>query len=145
MNICFTNFRAFPVVAMTGTIIALLSIPSHAKGVSNSSRLEPTSALTITEAAALAPERNPALDAFSFDVRAAEARKLLVAQQSTELAQGTVTMAERVKETIAARVKAGQVSPLELSRAEIAVYTSKIDYERSTRELLSEREVENDT
>ncbi|MFP6617070.1 MAG: TolC family protein [Candidatus Hydrogenedentota bacterium] len=219
------------VIPRTGTAILLLVLsmtlafhPTYAADTPNTKQIDTTGSLSIVDAAALALQGSPMLDAFSFDVRAAEARKLqagyrpnpelefeaedlrwhptdgggssgfsgtkvtigvsqafelggkrskrieagsldversswdyrtaradvlasvsrnfvhvLIAQEAVGIAQETITLAQRVRDTIAARVEAGQVSPLELNRADLAVSTSTIDHERSRRELLSAR------
>ena len=63
------------------------------------------------------------------------------AQEHVALEQDLVALAKDIVRTFALRVGAGQVSPLDLSRAEVALATTKINYEESIRELESARVV----
>ena len=71
------------VIPRTGTAILLLVLsmtlafhPTYAADTPNTKQIDTTGSLSIVDAAALALQGSPMLDAFSFDVRAAEARKL---------------------------------------------------------------------
>jgi len=66
--------------------------------------------------------------------------ELLTAQKRTEVSQETLQLANQVLETVAERVETGKVSPLEESKAKVALATSKIEYERSKRGLEAARQ-----
>jgi cobalt-zinc-cadmium efflux system outer membrane protein len=55
------------------------------------------------------------------------------------LAKVLASLSQRVFDSVAARVKAGKVSPIEKTRAKIAYSTSKIDFERTKRDLEAAR------
>jgi len=61
--------------------------------------------------------------------------EVLATQKRIEVTEETLRLANQVLEAVAERVKAGKVSPLEESKAKVALATSRIDYERSKREL----------
>jgi cobalt-zinc-cadmium efflux system outer membrane protein len=65
---------------------------------------------------------------------------VLSAQAQLALSEDLVRLAERVLSTVAARVQAGQVSPVEETRARVALSTSRIALERAGRELGATRE-----
>jgi len=61
------------------------------------------------------------------------------AQQRVALAQELVGLAERSLQTVAERVKAGKVSPMEESKARVALATSRIDLKQAHRRLEAAR------
>ena len=63
----------------------------------------------------------------------------LAAQKRLEVAESTLRLAERMHEIVTERVKSGKVSPLEQSQAEVILSTSRIEAERSRRELATVR------
>ncbi|MBI2214811.1 MAG: TolC family protein [Acidobacteria bacterium] len=65
--------------------------------------------------------------------------EVLAAQRHVELAEDTVRLAEEVRATVAARVEAGKVSPIEETRAEVALATERIERDRAVTELSSAR------
>jgi hypothetical protein len=65
---------------------------------------------------------------------------VLSAQAKLALNEDLVRLAEQVLRTVAARVQAGQVSPVEETRARVALSTSRIALERAGRELEAARE-----
>lgn len=64
---------------------------------------------------------------------------VLSAQRRLELATDTVRLAEEVSSTVAARVEAGKVSPIEETRADVALATERIERERAAVDLLGAR------
>lgn len=64
---------------------------------------------------------------------------VLSAQRRVELADDTVRTAEEVRSTVAARVEAGKVSPIEETRAEVALATERIERDRAASELAAAR------
>lgn len=64
---------------------------------------------------------------------------VLAGQRRLELADESVTVAEEVARTVAARVEAGKVSPIEQTRAEVALAAERIDRDRAHGELASAR------
>lgn len=64
---------------------------------------------------------------------------LLSTQRRVELADETVRLAEEVRSTVAARVEAGKVSPIEETRAEVALATERIERDRAASELVGAR------
>jgi len=60
-------------------------------------------------------------------------------QQRVELNQELVRLAEQLLQTIDRRVKAGKVSPAELSRAQVRLSTQRVELERARRELEAAR------
>jgi cobalt-zinc-cadmium efflux system outer membrane protein len=64
---------------------------------------------------------------------------VLSAQRRVELADDTVRVAEEVRSTVAARVEAGKVSPIEETRAEVALATERIERNRAATELAAAR------
>ena len=64
---------------------------------------------------------------------------VLAGQRRLELADESVTVAEEVARTVAARVEAGRVSPIEQTRAEVALAAERIDRDRAHGELASAR------
>jgi len=64
---------------------------------------------------------------------------VLSAQRRVELADETVRLAEEVRSTVAARVEAGKVSPIEETRAEVALATERIERDRAATDLLGAR------
>ena len=60
---------------------------------------------------------------------------VLQAQQGRVLANDLVALAERVVAAVAARVQAGKSSPVEETRARVALASIGIERERATREL----------
>jgi cobalt-zinc-cadmium efflux system outer membrane protein len=64
---------------------------------------------------------------------------VLSAQRRVELADDTVRLAEEVRSTVAARVEAGKVSPIEETRAEVALATERIERNRAAADLLAAR------
>jgi outer membrane protein, heavy metal efflux system len=65
---------------------------------------------------------------------------VLSAQAQLVLNEELVRLADRVLGTVAARVQAGQVSPVEETRARVALSTNRIALERAGRELTAARE-----
>jgi cobalt-zinc-cadmium efflux system outer membrane protein len=61
--------------------------------------------------------------------------EVLSAQERLALTAELMRLAEQVLNTVAERVKAGKVSPVEETRARVALSTSRIAVERSQREL----------
>lgn len=64
---------------------------------------------------------------------------VLSAQRRVELANDTVVLAEEVRSTVAARVEAGKVSPIEETRAEVALATERIERDREASDLAAAR------
>ena len=64
---------------------------------------------------------------------------LLSAQRRVELADDTVRLAEEVRSTVAARVEAGKVSPIEETRAEVGLATERIERNRAASDLAAAR------
>lgn len=67
--------------------------------------------------------------------------EVLAAQEHVALDQELVALAEEIVRTFSLRVEAGQVSPLELSRAEVALATTRVGYEESLSRLEAARAV----
>jgi len=65
--------------------------------------------------------------------------EVLTAQNKIEVSQEMLRLATQVLETVAERVETGKVSPLEESKAKVALATSRIEHERSKRELKAAR------
>jgi cobalt-zinc-cadmium efflux system outer membrane protein len=65
---------------------------------------------------------------------------VLSAQAQLTLNEDLVRLADQVLSTVAARVQAGQVTPVEEIRARVALSTSRIALERAGRELVAARE-----
>jgi outer membrane protein, heavy metal efflux system len=65
---------------------------------------------------------------------------VLSAQAKLALNEELVRLADQVLRTVAARVQAGQVTPIEETRARVALSTSRIALERAGRELQAARE-----
>ncbi|MCM2316249.1 MAG: TolC family protein [Thermoanaerobaculia bacterium] len=65
--------------------------------------------------------------------------EVLAGQRRLELADESVTVSEEVARAVAARVEAGKVSPIEQTRAEVALATERIDRDRAKSELSSAR------
>ena len=66
--------------------------------------------------------------------------EVLSAQAKLALNEELVRLADQVLRTVAARVQAGQVTPIEETRARVALSTSRIALERAGRELQAARE-----
>jgi outer membrane protein, heavy metal efflux system len=66
--------------------------------------------------------------------------EVLSAQAKLALNEEQVRLADQVLRTVAARVQAGQVTPIEETRARVALSTSRIALERAGRELQAARE-----
>jgi outer membrane protein, heavy metal efflux system len=66
--------------------------------------------------------------------------EVLSAQAQLALNEELVRLAEQVLSSVAARVQAGQVSPVEETRARVALSTSRIALERAGRALVAARE-----
>ena len=81
--------------------------------------------LTVLVLTALCPSAAQADDAFE------KVRK--------RIEQELVELAEEIVRAFSLRVQAGQVSPLELSRAEVALATTRITYEEGLRGLEAAR------
>lgn len=64
---------------------------------------------------------------------------VLAAQRRLELATDTVRVAEEVRSTVAARVEAGKVSPIEETRAEVGLAMETIERDRAAAELRGAR------
>ncbi len=64
---------------------------------------------------------------------------VLSAQKRVELATDTVRLAEEVRTTVAARIEAGKVSPIEETRAEVALATERIERDRVIVDLQTAR------
>ena len=64
---------------------------------------------------------------------------VLSAQRRLELAADAVRLAEEVRSTVAARVEAGKVSPIEETRAEVALAGERIERERAAVHLAATR------
>ncbi|MHC4728590.1 MAG: TolC family protein, partial [Planctomycetota bacterium] len=65
--------------------------------------------------------------------------EVISAQQRVELNEELVQLAEQLLQTINQRVKAGKVSPAELSRAQVRLSTQRVELERARRELEAAR------
>ncbi len=65
--------------------------------------------------------------------------EVLSDQQRVELNEELVQLAEQLLQTIGERVKAGKVSPAELSRAQVRLSTQQVELERARRELEAAR------
>jgi outer membrane protein, heavy metal efflux system len=66
--------------------------------------------------------------------------EVLGAQAQLALNEDLVRLADQVLRTVAARVQAGQVSPVEETRARVALSTNRIALERAERALVAARE-----
>jgi outer membrane protein, heavy metal efflux system len=64
---------------------------------------------------------------------------LLAAQRHVELADETVRLADEIRATVAARVEAGKVSPIEETRADVALATERIERNRAVSDLATAR------
>ncbi|MDP2681272.1 MAG: TolC family protein [Deltaproteobacteria bacterium] len=64
---------------------------------------------------------------------------LLSAQQQLALTEETVRLAEQVAGVVSERVKAGKVSPVEETKANVALSSTRIEMERAKRELEASR------
>ncbi len=64
---------------------------------------------------------------------------VLMAQERLLLAEETLALAREVSATIAARVEAGQVSPIESAKAQVEVAKNKIERDRASRTLEAAR------
>ncbi|MCF6284932.1 MAG: TolC family protein [Candidatus Hydrogenedentes bacterium] len=64
---------------------------------------------------------------------------VLVAQETVSLEEELLLLAKDVTRTIAARVKAGKVSPLDSNKAEIALAVTQIDMDGAKRDLAAAR------
>lgn len=64
---------------------------------------------------------------------------VLAAQRRVELADDTVRLAEEVRNTVAARVEAGKVSPIEDTRADVALAAERIERSRAASDLAAAR------
>jgi len=64
---------------------------------------------------------------------------VLASQERVALAEELVSLAERVLDTVSARVKAGKVSPVEEAKARVTSSTSHIALERAKRKLEASR------
>jgi cobalt-zinc-cadmium efflux system outer membrane protein len=78
------------------------------------------------------------LDVFT-EVRQAFVQ-VIAAQQRVELNEELVQLAEQLLQTINRRVKAGKVSPAELSRAQVRLSAQWVELERARRELEAARQ-----
>lgn len=65
--------------------------------------------------------------------------EVLGAQRRLQLADDGVRLAEEVRSTVAARVEAGKVSPIEETRAEVGLAAEKIERDRAAAELQGAR------
>lgn len=65
--------------------------------------------------------------------------EVLRAQEGLALANDLMTVAERVVEAVSARVRAGKVSPVEETRAQVTLASVKIEQARAARELEAAR------
>jgi len=64
---------------------------------------------------------------------------VLSAQRRVDLATQTVALADEVRSTVAARIEAGKVSPIEETRAEVALATERIERDRVMLDLSDAR------
>jgi len=64
---------------------------------------------------------------------------VLASQQAVALAERTRVLAEQVDQTVRARVEAGVVSPIEQTKAGVALAMSRIDEQRARRALAADR------
>jgi cobalt-zinc-cadmium efflux system outer membrane protein len=64
---------------------------------------------------------------------------VLSAQRRMQLADDTVRLAEEVRSTVAARVEAGKVSPIEETRADVSLAAERIERDRAAAELEAAR------
>lgn len=64
---------------------------------------------------------------------------VLGSQQAVALAENSRVLVERVLETVTARVEAGVVSPIEQTKANVALATVRIDEQRARRRLAADR------
>ncbi len=81
-------------------------------------------------------------EARRIDVFAETARRftdVLAAQERISLNKELVDLAEKMVQTVSARVRTGKVSPVDQTKARIALSTSRIDLERSMRDLEAAR------
>ncbi|HXI11128.1 MAG TPA: TolC family protein [Thermoanaerobaculia bacterium] len=65
--------------------------------------------------------------------------EVLYAQRAVELADQSANVAEEVRATVAARVEAGKVSPIEETKAEVALATERIERARAAAHLIGAR------
>ena len=65
--------------------------------------------------------------------------EILVSQQRVEQAREQLSLSEQVLQTVNARVEAGKVSPIESTKARVALTNSRIFLEKSERELAVNR------
>lgn len=66
---------------------------------------------------------------------------VLGAQQQLELMQDLMRLAEQARLTVSERVKAGKVSPIEETRAQVALSSTRIELQRAQRELKAARKM----
>lgn len=64
---------------------------------------------------------------------------VLAAQRRLELATNDVRLTDEVRKTVAARVEAGKVSPIEETRAEVALATERIEERHAAAEVVAAR------
>jgi len=64
---------------------------------------------------------------------------VLGAQQQLELMQDLMRLARRVHQAVSERVKAGKVSPIEETRAQVALSSTRIEQQRAQRQLKAAR------
>lgn len=64
---------------------------------------------------------------------------VLSAQRRVELADDAVLLAEEVRDTVRARVEAGKVSPIDETRAGVALATERIERDRAATDLIGAR------
>ena len=64
---------------------------------------------------------------------------VLASQQAVALSERTLRLVEEVRQTVGARVTAGVVSPIEQTKAEVALATVRIESDRAKRTLAADR------
>ncbi len=82
------------------------------------------------------------LDANRLDIRAETVRRFVSlqgAQERLALRRESVALAEEFAQTVAARVRAGKVSPMEEDKAHILLVQQKVNLDSAQREILSAR------
>ncbi len=81
-------------------------------------------------------------EAYKLDILAAAGQaftQTLVGQQRLKLAQEQMQLAEKVLQTVKARVEAGKVSPIEVTKAKVSLSTTKIALDKARRQLTVNR------
>ena len=65
---------------------------------------------------------------------------VLASQNRASLAEETVALTQQVTDAVAKRVQAGKVSPVQETKARLALASAEVDFEQAKRELISARQ-----